>query len=94
MFPRKASNSVVQFLTKLQCVNKWSKSPKHQISTNLSITKHNRKQGMSKQLSVTLLLQPSSLFLTERFPQKKFFNRTLQKKKFLNFHETLTYQLE
>ena len=73
MFPRKGSKSVVQFLTKSR-VNKWSKIPQYQISTNLSITTHNRKQGMSKQLSMRLLLQPSSLFLTQSVSHKRNFS--------------------
>ena len=77
MFPCQASNSVVQFLTKLQYVNKWSKIPQYPISTNLSVTTHNKKQGMSKQLSMRLLLQPSSLFLTHSISKKEIFQQTI-----------------
>jgi hypothetical protein len=74
MFHCKVFNSVLQFLTKLQCVNKWSKTPPYQISTNHSITKHNKKQRMSKQLSIELLLQPSPLFLSHSVSRKRNFS--------------------
>ena len=80
MFPCKASNSTVQFLTKLR-VNKWSKICQYQISINLNITTHNRKK---RKVKTTLHETPASTFIpvpdTQCFPQKKFFKRALKKK--------------